>query len=149
MNRSWRLFTLGALIGLSVLVLAQAPVQAQYYRPMFRPGRPIPPQALVMARPPLVPYTNPFMSAPPIGSRSQTAAYQIYLRNQTVGYNDYLQMQRMAYNNYLRMQMVRDYIYWNSPGHYYGPGTSAGDNAYGNTSYNSAADANANGNNSP
>ena len=96
MNRSWRTFTLVALLGLSVLILAQAPAQAQYRRPFIPVVRPyyvppivpyIPPlRAFVAVPPPIVPYANSFAYTPLGLNLNQVAALNI-LRIQTQLYN--------------------------------------------------------------
>jgi hypothetical protein len=153
MNRSWRRFTLGALVGLSVLVLAQAPAQAQYRRSVFPaavPIRPVPPQALVTTPLPIVPYSNALMYRPYGLNANQTAAYNAYLRNQTLAYNIYLRNQYLLWNQYLWYQTL---LYNSSIGRGYAlPGQYA--SGFVNSNYDTQAscnnnDANNNNNNAP
>ena len=125
MKRSYRPVTLGVLVGLSVLVLAQAPAQAQYGRPVF------PRQA----------YSNAFMYSPYGWNAYQTAAYNAYLRNQTLAYNLYLRNQTLAYNAYLRYQTLLYNQGLNAPR----PACVSG--ACCNNNYNSADDTQASCNN--
>lgn len=89
MNRSCRTFVLVALVGLGLLVLAQAPAQAQFRRPVVPPVptfRPAAPRAVVTTPPPLVPYTNSFTYLPSGLNLNQAAALNA-LRIQTRLYN--------------------------------------------------------------
>lgn len=119
MNRSWRTFTLVAFLGLSVLVLAQRPAQAQYRRPYFPVVRPyvpyvvpyIPPRAFVATPPPIVPYANSYTYTPLGLNLNQVAALNV-LRIQTQLYNS-------LYNPYYAMY---PYSYATPGLNYYNPG---------------------------
>jgi len=89
MNRSWRTFVLVALVGLSVLVLAQAPAQAQFRRlPGARipPYRVVAPRAFVATPPAIVPYAGSYTYLPSGLNLNQAAALNA-LRIQTQLYN--------------------------------------------------------------
>lgn len=90
MNRSWRAFSLAALLGLAVVVVAQAPAQAQYRRPFapppVRPYIPPAPRAFVATPPPVVPYANSYTYLPS-GLNLNQAATLNALRIQTQLYN--------------------------------------------------------------
>ena len=125
MNRSWRTFTLVALLVLSVLVLAQMPAQAQYRRPYYPVVRPlyvppvvpyIAPRAFVATPPPIVPYANSFTYTPLGLNLNQVAALNV-LRIQTQLYNS-------LYNPYYLYgypYTLQGPINYNTPGVAYNP----------------------------
>jgi hypothetical protein len=105
MNRSWRTITLMALVGLGVLVLAQAPAQAQYRAPFVRPPvaplLPPSPRAFVATPPPVIPLANSYTYLYPQGVPSglnlnQVAALNA-LRIQTRLYNSLYSPYRTIY----------------------------------------------------
>ena len=104
MNRSWRTFVLVAVVGLSVLVLAQAPAQAQYRR---LPGARVPAYRPVAPRA-IVPY-----------ARSYTYGSYGWNLNRAAGLNA-LGFQTGLYNSLYNPYYLPGYSSLNVP--YYGPG---------------------------
>jgi hypothetical protein len=89
MKNLWRNVAVVALLGSGLVLLAQAPVQAQYRRPMigpvFPPILPPAPRALVATPPPILPYTysNPLLLQQSI-NLNRLAATNAYYQNQTL-----------------------------------------------------------------
>jgi hypothetical protein len=131
MNRSRRTFVLVALAGLGLLVLAHAPAQAQFRRPVpapippvrpvpapippvrpvpapIPPVRPVVPRAFVTTPPPIVPYANSFTYLPSGLNLNQAAALNA------------LRVQTRLYNSLYYPYYLPGYSSLNIP--YYGPG---------------------------
>lgn len=85
MKSTFRVFAVVAVAGLSVLVLSQAPAQAQYRHPVGAPVvpyRPAAPRAFVTTPPPIIPYANSYTYLPNGLNLNQAAALNA-LRIQT------------------------------------------------------------------